>query len=201
MSIFNRKKKVSDTERPDDDVIQEAYDNIDKLNDKKLPIWVRDRHGHHQLSYKNEIFNNKLDTKIKHEQKRIELAEERKSNPKPVPQQVTYNNSKTTTINTQISAFNGHKKGVVVDSFDGNGNNNGNNYAKKSSAKSAKNSRRQASPEPAEPTKNSNAKTILFLVVFGIVLVGVAALSIYLSTCKTNSAQSTAAAIFASTSE
>lgn len=49
---------------------------------------------------------------------------------------------------------------------------------------SVKNPRKQSpSSTTDEPSKKSNAKTIFFLVIFGIVLVGVAALSIYLSTC------------------
>lgn len=99
MSIFS-KKKISDTERHPDEVIQEATDNIKKLTSQIKPDSYFNYRDEFLTSNRIQKRNEKLELKIAHEETRIKLAEKRSSNPTPTPQTVhnDYRRTKITTI-------------------------------------------------------------------------------------------------------
>ena len=177
MNIFKKEK----TPR------QEYRDSIKRQKGYKNEIAELSRTFFDEHCNKDRI--DTLKTQIEGEEKLQKFLLTELKHPKPVPQSVD---------DHSVRVF-APKLGVKIGS---DNTAEGKFIAYNKEDNSQKSRKQQHSSEPAEPTKKSNAKIIFFLVVFGLFLVGVAALSVYLSTCIGNkSAYSTAAAIFASTSE
>lgn len=179
MSIFRKREKS---------LREEYLASINRQKGYKEEIAELSRSFFDELRNQNQIKT--LQSKIADEENYQQFLLTEQKHPKPVPHTVIDNSNRV--FAPKFGAKIGSENKVEA---------NASAHLHLENKETAKNSRRRTSPEPAEPTKYSNAKTIIFLVVFGLVLVGVAALSIYLSTCNVNSTHSNAAAIFASTSE
>lgn len=181
MNIFKRKKKKPDPYKRR----AEAQKRLDKLCSER-----DDLDKHHRWDYDYEEKRKALTRGIAAALSDKNLAEDEIRTPTSVPHTVIDNSNRVFAP----------KLGVKIGS---DNTAEGKFIAYNKEDNSQKSRKQQHSSEPAEPTKKSNAKIIFFLVVFGLFLVGVAALSVYLSTCIGNkSAYSNAAAsIFASTSE
>lgn len=148
-----------------DEIIIKSTERIQDLEGQKRPVFIPDKNGKPQYSYKNANKNKKIENKIELEELKIDLAEQNKEaeKVKKPPHTVVNDNSKVFAPQVNIKANSDNKKGVN-DAFNGSIGN------------------KEAAPKNSV-NKKSKVKMIFFGIIAVIVLAGVIALTVRITNC------------------
>ncbi len=175
MGIFTKKKK---SETPIERY-NKAKNRINKLMKERDDL---DKNQRWKLDYDEK--RKKINRQIAEAIDDKHLAEEEIKHPKPVPKNVSVDNSKHTTFTTTVGDINSGNKKAVVEALNGN---------------KVEASKKQSDKKSQKSSKKPKAKTIFLWIVAILVLAGVIALTVKITNCVRDIQDNSSSAYYAIT--